>query len=311
MKMEKKQKLLSILFDDVEKVCIGSAKESFNVKSPFQTSGEYYTINPLSAVDHDFKKKDYYAYNKPRRADINVESFRNFIFEIDSIPLSDQLTILKECGIVFTGLVYSGGKSVHALLSLEKCLGGTHTLNGVREYKRVWERIAGLIDKTAMELGFGKVVDPSCKNPSRFTRYPEFKVEGRNKQDVLECEGKRLGEEEFNSLLLRCPELACREVSEARKVLSGGEEISSMVEFWKVASVGLKNSIKYPMWARDSAGLYPEALKIVLWAIDETGVEKELLLRVFEKTVFRQYAKVGYPQEKWTVAIDDAYNLKF
>ena len=303
-----RNKLLSILFNQDDKVCIGSAKETKNITSPFECVGEYYTINPIGAVDYEHDKKDYYEYLSPRRADMNVESFRNFIFEIDSMPLDDQIRLLVEVDLPFAGLVYSGGKSVHALISLEQSIGGEHTLNGIREYKRVWERVAALIDKKAVELGLSSVgvVDQSCKNPSRFTRYPEYKVEGRKVQSILACEGHRLSVKEFNDLLLRCPELAQREVSNA---VSAGD-VQCMNDFWKVASTGLKNSIKYPMWARDCAGLYPEALKIVLWAIDETAVEKDLLIRIFEKTVFRQYEKVDYPQEKWYTAIEDGYRFK-
>jgi hypothetical protein len=302
----KKLEVLKLLFNNNDKTCVGGAK-STNVVSPFEVAGEFYAVNALAAVDLDFKKKEHYAYMKPRRADINVKSFRNFIFEIDSLSLEQQLKVIEECGIEFSAVVYSGGKSYHCLICLENCLGGVHTKSGIDEYKRIWTRIAAKIDSTSLSLGFDdKVVDPSCKNPSRFTRYPEFKAVGRDIQTIVSFADSRISNDQFNVLLKTCPEL---KIEASSKAINMGD-VDSIKEFWSISSTGLKNAIRYPIWARSSAGLYPEALKIVLWAIDETNVDQELLIRIFEKSVFRQYERVGYPREKWYTAIEDGYRFK-
>ena len=55
-----------------------------------------YTVNPIHpSIDfgwsYDPKK---YQANKPRRADLNCTSLKNLMFEIDGIPLDDQLELL-------------------------------------------------------------------------------------------------------------------------------------------------------------------------------------------------------------------------
>ena len=299
-------KVLKLLFNDHEKTCVGNAKSTRPV-NPFNIEGEFYCVNPLASVDVGHNQKPHYSYMKPRRADINVSQFRNFVFEIDELPLEQQIKVIEECDINFTAIVYSGGKSYHCLICLEEGLGGNHTQNGIDNYKTIWMRIAAKINATSVKLGFGdKVVDPSCVNPSRFTRYPEFHSEGRKKQIVMSVSDKRFSTDDFNDLLQTCPEIV--PLGRSKAVERG--EVGSMSEFWKVASQGLKNAVRYPVWAKASAGLYPEALKIVLWAIDETQVDKDTLVSLFEKSVFRQYEEVGYPSEKWYTAIDDAYRLK-
>ena len=84
-----------------------------------------YTANPIHpSIDfgwsYDPKK---YQANKPRRADLNCTSLKNLMFEIDGIPLDDQLELLFRSGIPWTAIVFSGNKSYHAILSLEDNLG--------------------------------------------------------------------------------------------------------------------------------------------------------------------------------------------
>lgn len=304
--MNARNKVLELLFNENEKTCVGKAK-STSIVNPFLIEGEYYCVNPLSSVDVGHNQKPYYSYMKPRRADINVKEFRNFVFEIDELSLEQQEIIIREIDIEFSAVVYSGGKSFHCIICLENGLGGNYTQNGIDNYKHVWNRIAAKIDAKSVELGFGdRVVDPSCKNPSRFTRYPEYKSEGRERQEVKQCSLTRFTDDQFNALLLTCPEI--QSVGQSKAIERG--DVGSVSEFWKVASKGLKNAVRYPIWAKSSTGLYPEALKVVLWAIDETNIGKDLLVKIFEKTVFRQYKNVDYPQEKWYSAIDDAYRLK-
>lgn len=301
-----RNKVLSLLFNIGEKTCVGGAK-STKVVDPFENEGEYYCVNPLTSIDLDYKKKPYYFYTKARRADINVSKFRNFVFEIDELSLSDQIKVIEGSEIDFSAIVYSGGKSYHCLICLEDELGGVHTQNGIDGYKYVWNRIAARINKTSEGLGLGGgVVDQSCKNPSRFTRYPEFQVEGRKKQEIFKFNEKRVSKSEFESLLVLCPEVAEVNRSKALKVA----DVESVEEFFKTCSVGLKNNIMYPAWANADAGLYPEMLKIVLWAIDETNVDKELLESIFSTTVFKQFERVGYPREKWYTAIEDGFRFK-
>lgn len=296
---EIRNEVLSLWFDKEDCTYIGDAYGTDVVKHNAKV-GEFFSINPLhGAVDFGYKDKDNRAYFTPRRADINVTKFRSFLFEIDNMDLNDQSDLLINTNIPFTTVIYSGGKSLHAILSLEKPLSGEHTQSGIDEYKRVWKRLAAKINEKA-----GKdVVDSSCQNPSRLSRFPYYKANGRKLQNVLMMRS-RINQKDFEQLLESCPQV--KEATRVQRFV----EAETAQEFLKSANEVLINQIKYPMWANDSAGLYPEAFKICLWAIDETGIPKEELTVLFEKYVFPQYDKIGYPKSKWMNAINHAYNKK-
>ena len=154
---------------------------------------------------------DKYEEFKARRADLNVTSFRNFIFEMDSLPIEDQLKIFRNSDIPFTSIVYSGSKSYHAILSVEpEACSDAHTQIGIDNYKSIWKRLAAKLDREAVKMGYaypdGKssFIDHSCKNPSRLTRYPDYKRSNGNFQSLVMLT-ERMDLDEFNALLERCP----------------------------------------------------------------------------------------------------------
>ena len=153
------------------------------VEQASQYAFPLYTVNPIHpsidfAYGYDPKK---YQPNKPRRADLNCTSLKNLMFEIDGIPLDDQLELLFRSGIPWTAIVFSGNKSYHAILSLEDNLGEPHTQEGVEQYKQVWKRLAALINSEHAGKIVGLqdgVLDEATKNPSRFSRFPNYMRSG-------------------------------------------------------------------------------------------------------------------------------------
>jgi len=120
-------KLFSRLFNNRELVCSGDLYNSnINLLEEVQVIREFFCINPLTSVDLHYNKNGTEKqlakrrYMKPRRADINVSQFRNFMFEMDNESLEAQGKILESCGIPWTSIIYSGGKSYHVILSLLK-----------------------------------------------------------------------------------------------------------------------------------------------------------------------------------------------
>jgi hypothetical protein len=99
---------------------------------------------------------------KPRhaRADFAVTKLRNLVFECDKLPLDRQLYILKSCGIEWSVITFSGNKSYHAILSLDK------PLRNSDEYRLLHKLIANKLDS------LGYQTDRACCNPSRLTRLP-------------------------------------------------------------------------------------------------------------------------------------------
>jgi hypothetical protein len=294
----------TLLFDLGESICSGGLYDT-NIEDGIDSvKDEFFCINPLSIHDWEFGEKEGRSFNVPRRADMNVTSFRNFLFEMDTITLYEQLEILRGCDIPWTSIVYSGGKSYHAILSLEQPLSGVHTDAGIRTYKAVWAQLAAKINEYSNSLGYGSsVIDTSCKNPSRLSRVPFFVRSTGIAQDLKHL-GDRIGIDEFRVLLQNCPIV---EPSQECEVYEGSTD--SLDEFWKLCPSGLQKKIKYPFWV-DSAGMYPELYKLTLWCIDSTGATKELLESVYDRHVFPRLAELGYDRSRAMIAVTDAYLAK-
>jgi hypothetical protein len=199
------------LFKPGEGLCVGGFK-AVNVSSELSDSGNFFCINPLSLeMDYGYADKDYYKKDVPRRADVNISAYRNFMFEMDSVPLEDQMKILKGCGIKFTSIVYSGGKSYHAILGLSEAIEADyHTDEGSLYYKSIWQRLRAKIDRSARMAGFeypkGKdsFVDGSCQNPSRLSRIPGAIRDNGIVQELIEL-NSTISLDEFIELLDSCP----------------------------------------------------------------------------------------------------------
>lgn len=313
-KLSQVKKFFELLFDDADKVVIGKTLFDLSfVSRPSFVGPEFFAVNSVHGkIDYGYQKKEEYDEYTPRRADINVSEFRNFMFEMDNLQLADQLIILENCGIPWTAITFSGSKSFHAILSLSEPLHGAHTQDGIDNYKQIWRQLEAQIVRTARKYGYqGQIVDPTSKNPSRFTRYPESErlvkgvISGGAKvRQTLTYTGQRISEDNFIALLEKCPNVKTAD----KQVLFNGDS-STIDEFWKNCPGALSHKIRYVNWA-ESAGMYPELYKLTLWAIDSTNVDKEVWVSALEKYVFPALKKAGYPESKFSVGIDHAYREK-
>jgi len=123
-----------------------------------QTQYAFFSINPMDPAK--------------TRADSSVISYRNALVEMDKIPLEEQESHIKQIEMPFTTAVYSGGKSIHYIISLENALTDEHTYRAL--VKRIYKAVGN--DK----------VDQSNKNPSRFSRLPgHIRQDTGNEQKLL------------------------------------------------------------------------------------------------------------------------------
>lgn len=305
------KEFFEVLFNSGEGVCTGNA---YAVEvSKYPKEGEFFCVNPLDAHrDHAFFLGDNYNEYSPRRADLNVTCFRNLIFEMDSLPLDDQLRIFRNSDIPFTSIVYSGGKSYHAVLSVEGGVcGDTHTLSGVDTYKNIWSRLAAKLDKEAVKLGYsypdGKssFIDHACKNPSRLTRYPGMVRSNGNVQQLVQLT-ERMDKEEFLELLDKCPKIL---TMTKQKFDAPEDELQTVELFKSVCPPELYRKLTIIDWA-GSEGMYPYLLRYTLWAIDSTNVCKDAFLDFLNEYTFGSLVKRGYPLYKLSTAVDHAYRMK-
>lgn len=300
-----------LLFNSNDGVCSGNAYETkVNTGRSF---GEFFSINPLDAnKDHGYFLKDKYDEFKPRRADLNVSCFRNFMFEMDSVPLEDQLKIFQECGLPWATITYSGGKSMHAILSVDGGLNtDLHCPKGLDDYAVAWKRIAAKIDRAATRMGYmypeGKssFLDHATRNPSRFSRTPGFVRSNGNEQKLVHL-GDRITRDKFYELLETCPMVEARLKADFD---APEEEVTIMENFEAILPSSLNLQLKCPDWAgRD--GNYEHLFRLACWAIDDTNVSYDAFMEFMYKYTFKILIRLGYPKHKLEVGIDHAFRYK-
>ncbi len=148
-------KFYSTLFEPGESTCFSA--------TPYGTL--------LTLVGHEFSHSlQFFSINPLRgsRCDANVTCYRNILLEFDKLPLGEQLKLIVT--IPHSTVVYSGGKSYHAIISLaEPCSTKDEYDTLVR---RIYDRLPD--------------VDKSTKNCSRFSRTPMALRDTGALQDLVE-----------------------------------------------------------------------------------------------------------------------------
>lgn len=151
------------LFEPGEHVCWGRTTYETAVR-PLrwtETDEQFFVINPL----------------KDSRRDDNVTAFRNILVEFDKLSIKEQHKLIERSGLPYSTLVYSGGKSLHVIISLETPL----------QSKEAYKALAKQIYK---KLGGADVVDDKTSNPSRFSRAPDAIRDNGVRQDLLEVRAR-------------------------------------------------------------------------------------------------------------------------
>lgn len=294
-----------ILFKPSEFICV--SKDAFGVDilpnklAKSAKHKEFFSVNPI--------------LEGKTRADYNVSAYRNFLFEIDCLPLEDQLKLLTMSSINFASIVYSGNKSYHAIVSLENDLDlEPSKAESKNYYKLIWNSIEQFLVNEAKQNGFvlgsdkSSFFDQSCKNPSRFSRTQGIVRENTGKVQELVKFGRLMSSEELNYIMSNSTStLAVSRKYEPENLL---EDTDSFDEFERKMPQGLKYAlITTRLWAK-SAGMYPELFKIALWAIDSTGVSKQVLLMALDKYSAKPLSKAGYDVSKIDIPINHAYFYK-
>ena len=109
----------------------------------------------------------------------NVTSYRYALVESDTLPLEKQNALIRELQLPVAALVYSGGKSVHAIVKVEA--------SDFQEYRKRVEYLYDVCTKNGLK------VDTQNKNPSRLSRMPGV-VRNGHKQFLM---GTNLGKQSW------------------------------------------------------------------------------------------------------------------
>ena len=101
----------------------------------------------------------------------NVTDYRYALVESDSVDLEKQNAILRELELPIAALVYSGGKSIHAIVKI--------FASDYQEYRKRVDYLYDVCRKNGLEI------DTQNRNPSRLSRMPGIKR--GNKEQYLLC----------------------------------------------------------------------------------------------------------------------------
>lgn len=168
------------LFNEGEHTCFGATpfdNESYLISDGMLSDiPRFFTINPL-------------VKGRTRRA-ANVKKYRNLLFEIDDITVQEQVEKIKASGLPYSTATFSGGKSIHWIVSLET------ELQDRVEYTAVWKACHAALAK------HGVNADSATKDPARFSRCPGQIRDNGKEQKLIKVVG-RISFNELNNWLLR------------------------------------------------------------------------------------------------------------
>lgn len=111
----------------------------------------------------------------------NVTDFRYALIESDSLAIDKQNALIRELELPVAALVYSGGKSLHAIIRIDAA--------NYNDYRTRVDRVYQICEKN------GLMLDRQNRNPSRLSRMPGV-LRGGKKQFLVDVNiGKKSYEE--------------------------------------------------------------------------------------------------------------------
>lgn len=177
-------KLLNLMFREGETICISPNKYGYH-SIPLATAFDE-DVRLLNTKFRDSKPVEEciekYPSNEFRLVGLNpingwhddasCYKFRNFLIEMDYGPLPEQLAYVKKLAMPYSAVVFSGGKSLHFLISLAEDLPDEKT----------WRKVSEWI------LSIVTLADQNTKNPSRRIRVPGA-IRDQSRQVLVELVG--------------------------------------------------------------------------------------------------------------------------
>lgn len=178
---------LQTLFPNGGLVCYTDQPHGYRAHDQPLDRDIFFSVNSLLPIDKQ-PTKPWHAVNTARRADCNVAEYRNFLLELDNMPLKDQVPYVSNL-LPYTSCTYSGGKSHHFIISLQEPIKTSEAYSQLA--RRLHKRVPA--------------ADPTTKNPSRLSRLPFRMRPETGKEQALVYLGDRISFSELDALLPRLP----------------------------------------------------------------------------------------------------------
>ena len=110
----------------------------------------------------------------------NVTEYRYALVESDSMPVAQQHAVIRELELPVAILVYSGGKSLHAIVRIDA--------PNYEEYRKRVDYLYKVCKENGLEI------DRQNRNPSRLSRLPGV-IRGEHKQFIVD---RNIGKADFS-----------------------------------------------------------------------------------------------------------------
>lgn len=171
------EKILTMMFHSEESVCVSPNQYAFH-SVPVSTllhSSEITLVSnnseiPPQSVGVDVLRLLSLNPIHGFRSDKNCTAYRSFLVELDDFTINQQVNYIKSVNVPYSAMIYSGGKSVHTVITLDTDLADEQQY---RNYSTWILNILGLADQ-------------STKNPSRSTRIPGQLRENGTLQELVD-----------------------------------------------------------------------------------------------------------------------------
>lgn len=189
------QKLLDILFEPEEQVCVSPDDYGWmSIPLSELYMGSFVLQPQTDKMQARFCTQEdilLVAINPivGARKDDNVTAYRTFMVELDEGDLGEQFQYVKQMGMPYSACVFSGGKSLHFAVTLSRSL---------PSYK-IWRHYSEWI------LAIMSRADQQTKNPSRGIRMAGNYRNG-NEMRLIDCK-KRIDLEDLTNWLSKYPGL--------------------------------------------------------------------------------------------------------
>lgn len=174
MKEQTKQ-FLNLLFDPDEEVSVSHNEYGYYSIKQSEISGNIHLQSPAGEkLDAFITEEDInlICMNpiKGFRRDANITAFRTFLIEVDNMDLASQKKYIEESGIPYSVCVFSGNKSLHYGIVLDRCI------PTIKLWRHVNQWILNILTQA----------DQQVKNPSRSIRFPgNIRNNGKNQLQKL------------------------------------------------------------------------------------------------------------------------------
>lgn len=274
------QLFIETLFKENEEVCV--SHDGYGYHSVPVSHLNYSTlelISPNSGVQNktiSTSEIKLIAINPTRgfRRDENVTSFRNFLIEIDDMPLADQLAYVDEMKLPYSVCIFSGNKSLHFSVCLEE------TLPSYKLYYYYATWLLRIMNKA----------DQKTKNPTRSIRFPGAIRNGRE-QKLVKLR-KKITLETLNAWLSQYEGLRPSEFDENKKITI-------------IPDINREELIPRWVWNKLYSGINPQKGRNLEWfkiasEFGKAGYQNEDTIAFLEQYFLSEF---DFKRNEWSTAI--------